>query len=379
MSAAGLVHPARWASLDAVRAALALAVLGYHLGGTIALDKYFGFDLFAKLFGFGGARVPFFFVLSGFLLTLLHGSDMGQPTRAADFLRRRILRIYPSYWIILTAVVLATLAMPDLRAKVPTNPEVIARMLLLLPQDKSVAGPTGAPLIIVAWTLHFEVAFYLLVALFMLGRIWLILACLALAGNALACTDGACGPFRSLLANPYLAHFGVGAAAAFLSTQLPPLRQARALAALGIGAFVLLALTVEGRVDIRQMSDPNIYYALLAATILLCLVNADAQRGHHDGAPLAVPRLKGWIRVLGDSSYALYLLHFPMVSILCRLFVAAGFSGAWGATVAAVVIVVVCVGSAVAFHRWIERPLTRWLTRVSYRGTGRAPGAEARA
>ncbi len=92
---------ARSGSLDAVRVVLSFAVLAYHLSGTIAIGKYFDVDAFASLFAVGDARIPFFFVLSGFLLTLLHGEDAGRPGAAAGYLRRRVLRIYPSYWIVL--------------------------------------------------------------------------------------------------------------------------------------------------------------------------------------------------------------------------------------------------------------------------------------
>ena len=342
-----------FASLDAVRAVLAVAVLLYHLGGTIALPKYFGFDGFANTFGFGGARVPFFFVLSGFLLAHLHAQDVGQPRRLWPFLRRRLLRIYPTYWLILLLVIAATLMVPALRGKVPADPAVLLQTFLLLPQEARTGGPTGAPLIIVAWTLHYEMAFYALLAAFVCSRLLGTLCLLALGLNALDCSSGGCGLVRGFLANPYLSHFGIGAAAGLLAQRLPPLPNARALATGAIVAYVLLALSVDGHVDIRGMADPNVYFALLASLVLICLVSADSTRPRRPLHP--------GVKMVADASYPLYLLHFPLISVCCRLLVAAGLSGVTGAVLAFVGIGLLCLVLAIAFHRWVEKPLLRWL------------------
>lgn len=346
----------RLASLDWVRVALALAVLLYHLGGTIALPKYFGYSGFATVFGSGGARVPFFFVLSGFLLAHLHAREVSQPARLWSFMRRRLLRIYPTYWIILLLVMGATLLTPELRGKVPADPTVLAKTFLLVTQDREVGGPTGAPLIIVAWTLHFEIAFYALVAAFICSRRLGTLCLLGLAFNAWDCGDGGCGVYREFLANPYLTHFGIGAGAALLVRNLPPLGHARLLAAVAVAAYAFLATygllwpSAANHVDIRSMADPNIYFALLAAVTLVCLVNAESARPPRP-TPVAVKRL-------ADASYVLYLVHFPLISVCCRLLRAAGLpQGPAGATVALLLVGLGCIAFALAFHRWVEKPL----------------------
>lgn len=348
----------RLACLNAVRAALAIGVLFYHLSGTIALDKYFGVDAFVLVFGGGGVRVPFFFALSGFLLAYLHRSDVGRPERLPGFLRKRLLRIYPTYWIILSAVIGASLLLPGLRGKVPADPWALLQTYLLVPQSfESGGGPTGAPMIIVAWTLHFELAFYGVIAAFIFSRLagWVLVAALVI--NALDCRSGSCGFYRGFLANPYLTHFAIGAGAAWLSRRLPPLPNASSIAWGALFAFVAIAVGAPGNVDIRHMADPNIYFALLAGIVLLGLVNAEAAR-----PPSPSP---AWVRWLSDSSYALYLLHFPLISLLCKVLVGAGLSGTVGATVAFFVISALCVGAAIAFHRVIEKPLLRRLRRAT--------------
>ena len=52
-------------------------------------------------FNFGYAGVEFFFVLSGFIMVLVHRRDFGQPSKALVFMRKRVVRIYPIYWLVM--------------------------------------------------------------------------------------------------------------------------------------------------------------------------------------------------------------------------------------------------------------------------------------
>lgn len=337
------------ASLNAVRAMLALSVLLYHLSGTIALDKYFGIGVFADVFGFGGARVPFFFVLSGFVLTLVYARDFGRPQNAASFLWRRFMRLYPTYWVILLLVVSPALVFPSLRAAIPSDPEAIVKMLLLWPQFSGEGGPTGAPVIVVAWTLHYEIVFCLLIAAWIVSRPLGIVVSLALVANALACRPDHCTGYRQFLAGGSMLYFACGAAAACLVKRLPAMPHAMPIAWAALAAYLFIAVTADGGDEFDWMPDRNLFFVGLSCVMLVCLVNA---------ATAAPPRRNSAaVKLLSDSSYALYLMHFPMVSLVCKLVLHLGLQGLSGAVVAFVGTLLMCVGSAIAFHLWIERRL----------------------
>ena len=87
-------------SLQAGRAIAAILVVLYHLGGMIAVEKYFGQPIFGIPFSFGDAGVEFFFVLSGFIILTAHRKDISKPYRVISYLKKRIARIYTTYWII---------------------------------------------------------------------------------------------------------------------------------------------------------------------------------------------------------------------------------------------------------------------------------------
>lgn len=338
-----------YADLNTLRVVLAVSVLLYHLSGTIALDKYFGVDFYARLLGFGGARVPFFFVLSGFVLTLAYARDFGHPQRALPFLRRRFLRLYPTYWIILALVMSPALFVPSLRQAIPIDPMAVLKMLALWPDHRGAALPTGAPVIVVAWTLHYEIAFCLLLAAWIASRPLGVLLTAALALNAWSCGATDCSGYRQFLSGGSMGYFASGAVSAWLAPRLPTMPRARLIAGVALAVYLFIAVTAQGGHEFDWLPDKNLFFVALACVVLICLVHAPAAQ--------SPPPQGGWVALLSDASYALYLMHFPLISLVCKLVVHAGLHGAVGAAVAFVSAVCVCIGSAVVFHLRIERHL----------------------
>ncbi len=345
-------HTPRYSNLNAVRGILALSVLLYHLSGTIALDKYFGVDAYARVFGFGGARVPFFFVLSGFVLALVYARDFGQPHKALSFLRRRFVRLYPTYWIILLLVMAPALFFPTLRAAIPSDPAAVLKMFLLVPEYTGAGGATGAPVIVVAWTLHYEIVFCLVLATWIASRTLGLALGVALIANALGCWSADCTGYRHFLTGGSMAYFACGAASAWLVKRLPAVPHAMAFAWAALAAYVFIAVTAQGGSEFDWLPDKNLFFVVLACVVLFYLVNAEAAEAPRRNAV--------FVKLLSDSSYAMYLMHFPMVSLICKLLIWAGLRGAIGAAVAFVSALCVCIGAAMAFHLLIERRLLAW-------------------
>ena len=85
--------------LDAFRGIAALAVVLYHY--TTIYFKDFGVES-PIYFDYGWLGVPFFFILSGFVITL----TIERCTSSFQFLKKRFVRLYPTFWICLILTII---------------------------------------------------------------------------------------------------------------------------------------------------------------------------------------------------------------------------------------------------------------------------------
>lgn len=352
--------------VETARGVAACLVVFYHAARHVALGL--GEKPFGSLTQFGHAGVDFFFVLSGFIIVSAHRHDIGRPERLPGYLARRLLRVYPTYWAVCALVCAAALALPPLRAALPSDPAVFAKALLLWPQDPAEVGALGSPILFVAWSLQYEMLFYGVFALFVVGPAWGLAALAALGAVALGCAAAPqCGYPARFVSSVNLVSFGLGAAGALLAAH--PSAQLRAplrWAALGIGGFLALgaAEAAWGR-DLLPL-DRKLAYALLSAVAIVGLAQAERRR-------LVALRSRS-VALLGAASYALYLLHMPVLSALCKAALALGIAGDAALAASFVAIFAATLLCAVAFHRAVERPLLRWLrARVAAPGTRRLP------
>ena len=121
-------------------------------------SNYFENNLFAFLgnsFKFGGAGVDIFFVLSGFIITYANKNYIIKKINVFNFLKKRIIRIFPIYWVILSFFLLMQLVLPGFyKTHFLFTGLNLLYTYLLLPNHNMVNG--------VSWTLTNELFFYLL-------------------------------------------------------------------------------------------------------------------------------------------------------------------------------------------------------------------------
>ena len=355
----------RYASLQALRGVAALMVVLYHLGLHISQPKYFDIAAFAVPFSFGHAGVEFFFVLSGFIITRAHRGDLFKPAALPAYLLKRFFRIYPAYWVVFVVVYAGALAMGNQSETLPQSAAVLLKSLLLLPQDPAVVGGTGAPVIWVAWTLQYEMYFYLWGALAIAGRAWLLGCALVLAVLAAFC-EGGCGFLLAFATSGFLLHFLAGTVVALVAERLSVTRRAAsALAAAGGLLFAVAAVSeVVGTALFGSLFGGAAYTAGAALMVLGAVKLEDA------GLVLGSAR---WLQRLGDASYSLYLVHQPVMSLLCRVAIAAGLAGSAGAALAWCLLFAACIGVGIALHVAVERPVLRRCAALLKRRPGNSP------
>jgi len=354
----------RLLGVEAVRGVASLLVVLFHAGTLLAGPKDYARLPFGGAFTFGRAGVDVFFVLSGFIISLVHARDIVAPgpRRVAVFARKRLLRIYPSYWVctlFLFAIMLAS-PTPDRREH---DPAYVISSFLLLPA-------AGEPLLGPGWSLRHELLFYALFGLAIANRrlgFGVLAAWFAATGANILWLMARGSPIAGglvggWLLSPLNAEFAAGIGVAALLVRVH-IGRPLAWAGAGLAAFALCAAA-----ELHWPLPPNwpllhLGYAAATAAILLGLAARERGAGlaaRERGAGLAVPA--ALVR-LGDASYALYLLH--VIVIMLGVFVLrhvrplvpvpldVAYAGLVGASIAA----------ALLFTDRIERPMLRYLGR----------------
>ena len=348
----------RLESIQLLRAAAALAVIGWHL---VWVARAFPGALprMPHALAFGYAGVDLFFAISGYVIC--HISE-GRPFSAARFAARRWLRIAPLYALFTGLAALAAWIEPAWGGE-QLSANYLLHSISLLPMR-------GLPFLDVGWSLEHELIFYALAGvLFAAGASrWLphALALLFAAGVALHGFGLAGGHFDAHLFSLYHAEFLAGvwvfgtrhAQARFgWRTSLA----AGALLVLAVSALVArLSLAADGSLHVETQATGLIGVVRVlgygaASALLLRGLLACERSGALSAQPSALQRL---LRRIGDASYVLYLSHFFVYSGLAKLYAALGVPDALAAPALALA-AAAAVAFALCVHELVERPLLR--------------------
>jgi exopolysaccharide production protein ExoZ len=275
----------------------------------------------------GRSGVDIFFVLSGVVIT-----RTAQGLTASQFSWRRLRRIMPIYLVCCVPAFL-------IAAKIGFGWREVLATLLLWP----VTDVMTEPLIPVAWTLCFEMLFYVSMALILVDRRWRYVL---LGFYALAFLLRPLGPLFQFLGNPLVVEFLFGVAIARASMWRPAMWAVPlGFAALALAGPLHVAPT-GGSMDFltgQEGVQRVLVYGLPAALIVY-------------GAMQIKARESVWT-YLGDASYTLYLVHTFVVSALLTLWIAVPLQPDLiiAATMAAAVIF------AWRVYERVEKPLLRAL------------------
>ena len=148
-------------ALDGFRGLAVLAVFLLHYGGGAHAQNPL-FRTFGYLCRVGWAGVSLFFVLSGFLITGILWDSHGEPGWRGRFYSRRVLRIFPLYYLTLFAVLVAAFYVRE-GLFCLSHLWVLALYLQNVPVLAGPGTANGSPLWTVhLWSLAVEEQFYLL-------------------------------------------------------------------------------------------------------------------------------------------------------------------------------------------------------------------------
>jgi peptidoglycan/LPS O-acetylase OafA/YrhL len=336
-------------TIEAARGIAALLVAFFHGSHVVELAQPGRGAPFGGFFNFGHAGVPFFFVLSGYIIYWIHHADLGRPGRLGGFAWKRATRIYPLYLIVMVLVTAKYWFAGNFEW------DYFVKSVLLLPQSR-------LPMLIQSWTLVHEILFYALFGL-AIWRVrasrwvllaWALLFCAARAVD-LPLPAGLPGDTVRTLASPYNLLFllGMGVAWVLRHRTIPVPR----LLALAGGLAFLATGIVEDTGLYKSMAEhgllPVLLYGASSACIITGLVAAET------AGSLRVGRIGG---LLGALSYPLYLTHGIAISIAVDTARKFHYAGS-GALLLTGAVAVACVAAFVV-HLCVEKPVAAWLRNV---------------
>jgi peptidoglycan/LPS O-acetylase OafA/YrhL len=330
-------HHPRFPLVDGMRAIAALLVVIVHCAGFAGVTT----GLAARLLMRANIGVTIFFLISGFLLYrpfIAYRTGGAVAPKVATYGKRRFLRIYPAYWLVLTAV----LVLPGQPGTggVPWLPMYSLTQTIPLYSHPACSALLVGCSLAQTWSLGAELTFYLalpvlavLVERLTRGlrvRNWVIAQTAVLAGLSAASllyqylaypTPNWVG--WTVLGNVVWFSLGMGLAVAsvlwsgdYRRHPVPAWIAAWGglLWAAAIGGYVVLCLWLPASSLIFGAGHQlvvSLAFGLIALLLLAPVIFTDGRRGLPER--IAGARVMAW---LGLISYGIFLWHFPVLLVL---------------------------------------------------------------
>jgi exopolysaccharide production protein ExoZ len=357
--------------IQVFRGFAAIMVMLYHYAGTLQ-TKFSIIPFNINIFEPGHVGVSFFFILSGFIIFYVHQNDFGKPQLVKNFFIKRFIRVYPIYWIML-AILIAFYSVADIffsTNKLCSIADIFyfVKTLTLYPHppDTYMLGP--------AWTLTFEIYFYLLFGAMLMvcnkKNFFVILAFYAFMiflyqlpiktflnfyaidshYNFIFPTD-----IKYIIFNFNVIDFIIGSIIAFLAIKMTPNSGLPSAILITLGLFFFccswIATCSFPSLKLDCYLIRFITYSIPIA--FLILGSAFYEKKHSIHVPIIFKKI-------GDASYSLYLMHTIILLALYRilkivtanhLFIVSSFIISFFFTVLL----------SIVFHEKIEKKLLKYL------------------
>jgi Predicted acyltransferases len=313
-----------------LRASAATAVVVFHAAERTGLH-----------FNIGAAGVDVFFVVSGFIMMVISAR---RPVKPLSFLRDRLLRIAPSYWLV-TMIMIAGAAV-GLFPNLIIEPLHAVGSFLFIP----VPSPNGGhlwPVLVQGWTLNYEIFFYLVFAAVLFaparqqlplltGSLLLLVAVGSFAADP--------SPLVRFYTNPLVLEFAAGACLAqlWLKGMLPPKVIGLTMIVIAIGGFAAI--------EILRLGFDAWSCGPLAALLLVGVLSLEKE-GWLPSLPI--------LTYLGDASYSIYLWHTLALAVVVK----AGLHLGVPPVVIAAAGTFAGVFVGVVAYEMVEKPIQRFVKR----------------
>lgn len=295
-------------TIQYLRGIAALLVVAFH-ARFILNDVYVQKDLGTLLFKSGEAGVDLFFIISGFIIAL----STEKNSSYKDFIAKRFFRIYPVFFVCLLIVATYKTGEYDISR--------FFRSAILLQSNYDAWGPTfGYNLLYPAWTLTYELYFYM---------IFMIAMCISSRHRVILSLLLIVMPFI-ILQNYFLGEINLSGKIYFkvpsgLGTLKIPASPMMLEFAYGLIAYLIYRKTNLSIKKLTFISCCVIYFSSLSSGyrfgpgpinfgISAILIIAACLLYEKERKIKEIPALT----MLGEISYSLYLVHTIVLELLIK-------------------------------------------------------------
>lgn len=290
-----------------------------------------------------GIGVDIFFVISGFIMVYTSRNLFSRRDSVIEFIKRRAIRIIPLYYIFTALMVLAIFIKPDQLNSASFSLERLLASLAFIPVEDS--RGTFRPILGLGWTLNYEMFFYAIFS----GLIWLprkhaVTALLAALGLIVLTVNywPVSVPALTFWSDSIILEFGIGAILGWAYSMQDSERP-------WLGASVAIVMVAYYFLVWKHDTPDRVStFGVLAALTLYLAV------WHW---PYSEERRLNIFRVIGDSSYSLYLSH-PFSLAVVKMVYAKSFLAGSGTSYVIVATLVATVVSVI-IYKFVEQPLVR--------------------
>lgn len=330
--------------IQILRGIAASLVLFNHL--RVIEAKYFGGNPLLEGFMLGNSGVDLFFVISGFIIALVSKELFGSWRNALNFIKKRLIRVVPLYWFFSTFVLSVYLYNPAwVNSSAEAPPNILASYFFI---------PTGTKfLLLVGWTLAYEMYFYIVWSTLMMGKrgnALKILSVFFLCSVLVNLIFHFESPIFRLMTQPLILEFMLGTIIChlFLTVRI---KDKVLLGLILVTGIVALASNLFVDYGVHRFFKYGLPAALIFFSVVFFEKNYD------------IP----WPKLLvsqGDASYALYLSHVLVLSALGRIYKLSGWTEFMPSNLPLIIgFYIVCCMIGWLSYKWIELPLSRVLNR----------------
>lgn len=297
----------------------------------------------------GFFSLDIFFIISAFVMAMI----ITKPTQTqVGFMKGRIARVVPLYWSLTLLIFALALLVPSLLNSTTANPVNLFKSLFFIPYYKE--NGLIDPILAVAWTLNYEILFYIFCTLSFFLRSEQRIAFVSagmLTVYAIAISQYGQGSAPAdFYAQYFMLEFPVGMTIWVLFRKYGDRYSIQGAPAFAVIAG-LLAFMVYADYYLKEQMYLVVLFTIPSALVVWLALFQDRYIGDGPLTRLAM--------LLGDASYSIYLTHVFVIEAVRKLMPRLIDGFVFETPVVMLLTALLCLVIGVLVDRWFDKPAVK--------------------